>query len=243
MKSPIQFNADLGEGTGAEDLMMPFLSYCNIACGGHTGNVESITKCINLASKHEVKIGAHPSYPDTKNFGREVLDIPPYELEESLVQQLTLIKEIAHSLQIQIYHVKAHGALYHQVLNDMHTQEVFLRSVDNVFGKKIKIFLPSHASFQEVQIDSNRIIFEAFGDRKYNDQSQLLPRSLKGSVLQSVEDIYNQVELLTESSNIISDNNKKVIVQFDTICLHGDHPHLLDYFPKLVKRLKHNKLL
>ena len=67
----IDINADVGEGIGNEAELMPYLSSCNIACGGHAGSPEIIKTVIQLAKKHDVKIGAHPSFPDPQNFGRK----------------------------------------------------------------------------------------------------------------------------------------------------------------------------
>ena len=72
-KWSIDINCDVGEGVGNEDDLLPFISSCNIACGAHAGDIGSMEYVIGLAKKHHVKIGAHPSYPDKTNFGRQVL--------------------------------------------------------------------------------------------------------------------------------------------------------------------------
>ena len=63
----VNINADLGEGTGVENEIMPMLNSCSIACGGHTGDLDSMNSTVEIALKHKVKIGAHPSYPDKKD--------------------------------------------------------------------------------------------------------------------------------------------------------------------------------
>ena len=74
-KVEIDINADVGEGMGNDALIMPYISSCNIACGGHAGNRETIEKVVELAVQNNVAIGAHPSYPDKENFGRVSLSI------------------------------------------------------------------------------------------------------------------------------------------------------------------------
>ena len=64
----IDINCDVGEGVVNELAIMPMISSCNSACGGHAGDTASIKETISLASLHRVHIGAHPSYPDIKNF-------------------------------------------------------------------------------------------------------------------------------------------------------------------------------
>ena len=89
----VDINADLGEGIGNEEMLMPFLSSCNIACGGHAGDKSIIQEVLKLAKQHNVKVGAHPSFPDRENFGRKIMDIDPKELKVSLLQQIHVLKE------------------------------------------------------------------------------------------------------------------------------------------------------
>ena len=67
----IDLNADVGEGVGNDAQLMPFLSSCNIACGVHAGGTDTIADTIGLAILHNVKIGAHPSFPDRNNLAEK----------------------------------------------------------------------------------------------------------------------------------------------------------------------------
>ena len=84
----MDLNCDLGEGLGNEHLLMPFISSCNIACGGHAGSVDIMDRVIGLAIENNVKIGAHPSFEDKVNFGRVILNISNGELMQSLTRQM-----------------------------------------------------------------------------------------------------------------------------------------------------------
>lgn len=90
----VDINCDVGEGMGNEADIFPFISSCNIACGGHAGDVQSMREVILLTQKYRVKIGAHPSYPDKANFGREVMDIPADALIQSIRDQLDTFNSI-----------------------------------------------------------------------------------------------------------------------------------------------------
>ena len=71
----IDINADLGEGLNNEHMLMPYISSCNLACGGHAGDENLMTSVAKLAKRYKVKIGAHPSFPDRENFGRSIVDM------------------------------------------------------------------------------------------------------------------------------------------------------------------------
>ena len=66
----LDLNCDMGEGMSNDELVLPFISSANIACGYHAGNQDIMKKVVDLCMEHEVLIGAHPSYPDRENFGR-----------------------------------------------------------------------------------------------------------------------------------------------------------------------------
>ena len=126
-KLQIDINADVGEGIGNEDLLMPYLSSCNIACGGHAGDESTMKSVVELAKQYQVKIGAHPSFPDRKNFGRVVMDIAHDVLLDSLKVQLKTLLAICNSNGVKIHHVKPHGALYNLAVYDEVIAEVILK--------------------------------------------------------------------------------------------------------------------
>ena len=121
INNKIRINSDLGEGTGVEKDIMPFLSSCSIACGGHTGDKSSMTDTILIAKKYGVNIGAHPSYPDKENFGRKNISISHADLSNSLMSQIDELDRIAGSSETSLNHIKLHGALYNFSANDLET--------------------------------------------------------------------------------------------------------------------------
>jgi UPF0271 protein len=84
----IDLNCDMGEGMKTDALIMPWISSANIACGGHAGDERSMQETIHTAKKYKVAIGAHPSYPDSTNFGRVEMNIPHDELYKQVFQQI-----------------------------------------------------------------------------------------------------------------------------------------------------------
>ena len=92
----IHLNCDLGEGGKYDAQLMPHISACNIACGGHAGDAKTMLKTVLLAMEYNVEIGAHPSYPDTENFGRRPLEITENDLKRSIQEQLFSLHEIVN---------------------------------------------------------------------------------------------------------------------------------------------------
>ena len=136
----IDINCDVGEGIENEHLLMPYISSCNIACGGHFGDQFTIDKTIQLAIDNNVKIGAHPSFPDKENFGRKIMDISDVELQESLILQMQLFKKRAALKNAIIHHVKPHGELYNLIAVDQEKAILFVNAIQQVF-ENVKVYV------------------------------------------------------------------------------------------------------
>ena len=103
-------NCDLGENSSHEHsnvdgAVMPFIDQANIACGYHAGDSGTMAQTIDCALQHNVTIGAHPSYPDRKNFGRISMDIPLKELINLVKVQIGTLIEIGKKVGANVSYV------------------------------------------------------------------------------------------------------------------------------------------
>src|SRR5688500_18309234 len=113
-------NCDLGEGEprARTEALMRVITSANVACGGHAGDLASMERCVALAKKFKVRLGAHPGTADRAGFGRGELKITPAELELLLLQQVGTLERIARAHGVKLHHIKLHGALYHATERD-----------------------------------------------------------------------------------------------------------------------------
>lgn len=223
-KQTIDINCDLGEGSGNDALLMPFISSCSIACGGHYGDKETIAATIRLAKKHHVKVGAHPSFPDKENFGRKIMTLTKSELEDSIYHQLKTFQEVCKKEGIPINHIKLHGALYNLAAKDEQTALAVLNTI-----KKTKIKAAIYAPYQSALANIARpnfdVIFEGFADRKYHSDLQLVARSKNGAVISEPTVAWKQVQHILEKGTVLSIEGEKVKIAAQTFCIHGDQPN------------------
>ena len=117
MKQKIDINCDLGESYGAftvgnDAKIMPYITSANVACGFHAGDPKTIANTINLAKKHRVAVGAHPSFPDIMGFGRREMQLTPEEARDYTIYQVSAVQGFARAAGTGLQHVKPHGALY-----------------------------------------------------------------------------------------------------------------------------------
>jgi len=234
----IDFNCDLGEGFGNEGAIMPFISSCNIACGGHAGDRQSMKNTLILAKEHGVKAGAHPSYPDRENFGRKIIPIPNAALRQSLVRQIKTLKRIAAGLQIPLQHIKFHGALYHQAAHDPETAGLVVDMIKNYFLPYL-LYVPYPSLVAKLAAEAGlKTKYEVFADRNYNTDFQLLNRNHPNSLILNQEAVLEHVERIVKDKQIKTISGELLSVKVDTLCLHGDHPLSILLAPAIHEKLK-----
>ena len=233
----IDINCDLGEGLDNEHIIMPLISSCNISCGAHAGSIEIMDKVIQLAVKHKVKIGAHPSFPDRKNFGRKVLDISNSDLQKSLEDQLTILKDRALLQNATIHHVKPHGALYNLIAVNREKASVVIAAVQHVF-EAVKLYVPYQSRIEEVANQSGvEIIYEAFADRRYNEDLSLVSRTLSNALIVDKHEVLKQVQKISDKQLVTTVNFHEKKIKASTFCIHGDTKNAIELLQYLHKYL------
>ena len=220
----IDINADVGEGIGNEAELLPLISSCNIACGGHAGDINTMRDVVQLAKQHGVKIGAHPSFPDKENFGREIIKMPYAALFATIKDQIKVLKTIAREEQVLLHHVKPHGALYNLAIHDTSTAEVIIEVMKR-FHQPLKLYVPFGSVIAKLAIQENiPITYEAFADRNYNEDLSLVSRKKPDALITSSEDMFNHVYGMIVHQKVVTISGVEVALKADTFCIHGDNP-------------------
>ncbi|WP_186756747.1 5-oxoprolinase subunit PxpA [Echinicola salinicaeni] len=224
----IDINSDLGEGSSADAAIMQFISSCNIACGGHAGNENSMIKTIKYAMQHQVSIGAHPSYPDPENFGREVMDISIEELEMSILDQIFTFKDLLTDQNGQLHHIKAHGALY----NESATNEPIAHLLVKIMKKHfpgILLYVPYNSVIAELaQKEGIPVWYEIFADRNYEDNLKLVSRKKPNAVLHDTHEVLKHLELMIRKEKVKTISGNILPIKAHTVCVHGDNETALN---------------
>ena len=219
----MKLNCDLGEGAGIEQAVMPFIDQASIACGVHAGDLDLIGQTMALAQQHGVSIGAHPGYPDREHFGRVSMNLSPEEINTLVAQQLEGITQMG-----AVDYVKPHGALYHDMMRD---KKVLPAIQSAIGGRKLMVqALPGGKN------EGEGVIFEAFADRRYVDSGELLSRNEERSLL-SEDETLEQVRLLVEEGIVRTISGKRLELQAQSLCVHGDNPAGVGVVPLIRKIL------
>lgn len=220
----IDLNSDLGEGCGDDETLLTIVSSCNIACGGHAGDAESMARTVSLAIANGVVVGAHPAYPDREGFGRESGFMRGDALYESLTAQVTELADIAADLGAKLAHVKPHGALYNDAVHDAALADVIARVTAEAPGEPALMGMAGTELERSARRHGLRFIAEAFIDRAYEPDGTLVSRKEPGAVHEDMNVATTQAVRLATDGDVTARDGSQVRVRADTLCIHSDTP-------------------
>ncbi len=231
----MKLNCDLGEFKENNDAeIMPYIDMANIACGFHGSDPLTIKKTIQLAAKHNVIIGAHPSYPDIENFGRQSMTLADDELIAIIQYQIGALQSLCHAENTHVTYVKPHGALYNDMMKDEQIFTLICRAISQLNRNSSQPLtlmiqaLKNTTAFEQIaKAHTIELLFEAFADRAYQDNGLLVPRSEAGAVLSNNEAVIQRCKSLINKQPLLSINQKPIEFHLDALCVHGDTPNAL----------------
>jgi 5-oxoprolinase (ATP-hydrolysing) subunit A len=222
-------NCDMGEGIGNDELIMPYITSANIACGYHAGDEKIMRQTILLAKKHNVKIGAHPSFLDRGNFGRTEIKASAKEVYELVSAQIHLLQKTASENGSSLHHVKPHGALYNMAAKDKELAKAIAEAVKNADENLVLYGLSKSYLISEAIALGLHTANEVFADRTYQDDGSLTPRSKPNALIQNTDGAIQQVLMMVNEGKVRTVSGKEIAIVAETICIHGDGEHAVEF--------------
>lgn len=238
MRTAIDLNCDLGEGCAHDLELMPWISSASIACGLHAGDARSMRDTVRACLRHEVAIGAHPSFPDRTHFGRRELALADDDLRATLRYQLGALQAIAQAEGGRLQHVKPHGALYNLSARDVHTAALIAEVVRGFDPTLALVGLAGSASIEAAREAGLVAVEEAFAERRYQADASLCPRSEPDACIESIEEAVAQARQLLREGTVNARDGRRVPIHADTLCLHGDRDDVVALAARLRRALE-----
>jgi len=221
-------NCDMGESfgifrTGDDENIAPHIQLANIACGVHGGDPMTIRKTVNLALRHGLKIGAHPSLPDHAGFGRREMKIGPEDLRDNLVYQIGALKGFVDASGGALNHVKLHGVIYSMSGRDRTLARAVCDAIEP-FGLAL-IGLPDTQLEAEAAARGIPFLPEFFVDLPVDDDGRLVVAKDKPLDLGWVAE---RLRHALRKGEVISTGGKPFPIRFASIGVHLDMPNAAD---------------
>lgn len=225
----VDLNADLAEGFGVwalgdDDAMLDIVTSANLACGFHAGNPVGLAATCRAAEKRGVRIGAQVGYFDLAGFGRRRIEVDPAELTADVIYQIGALQALARAAGTALVYVKPHGALYNTIVSDRAQARAVAEAVYAVDPGLPVLGLTGSVFFDEARRLGLRTVAEAFADRAYQPDGQLVSRREPGSVLHDPELIAQRVLGMVQTGTVTACDGTVIRVDVESFCVHGDSP-------------------
>lgn len=225
----VDLNADLAEGFGVWQLgddaaMLDVVTSANLACGFHAGNPVGLARTCAAAARQGVRIGAQVGYFDLAGFGRRRIDVEPEELAADVVYQIGALQALTRTSGSVLGYVKPHGALYNTIVEHRDQARAVAEAVHAADPNLPVLGLAGSVFFEEARRVGLRTVAEAFADRAYRPDGQLLSRAEPGAVLRDPDEIARRVLTMVDTGTVTAVDGSMVPIEVESICVHGDSP-------------------
>ena len=243
----ININCDLGEtskfcSTENDPLLLGIVNSANIACGYHAGDEPTMQKTIEISKKNGVSIGAHPSFNDPENFGRERMNLTEYEIRKLIIDQYEILQKVASTHGEMISHVKPHGALNNMACEDIDLATILAKTIKDI-NKDLIYLVPTGSKMQEAAKRLNmKFACEIFADRNYEDDGNLVSRKKSHALITDPEQAKKHVLKMVQTQSLNCHSGKQIPCEIDSVCIHGDNLTSLATAKSVTKNLVENGL-
>ena len=225
----VDLNADLAEGFGIwtlgdDDALLDIVTSANLACGFHAGNPVGLARACRAAAARGVRIGAQVGYFDLAGFGRRRIEVAPAELSADVIYQIGALQALARAAGTTLGYVKPHGALYNTIVTDSDQARAVAEAVHANDPTLPVLGLAGSVFFTEARRLGLRTVAEAFADRAYQPDGQLISRSDAGAVLTDPAQIAERVLSMVTTGSVTAVDGSVVAIEVESVCVHGDSP-------------------
>ena len=243
----ININCDLGEkskhhSNKHDPDLLKIVNSANVACGYHAGDEETMNQVIEISKKNDVSIGAHPSFNDPENFGRERMNLSSSEIEKLIIDQFEILEKIATKHGENVSHIKPHGALNNMACEDIELATILAKTIKGI-SKDLIYLVPTGSKMQEAakKLDM-KIACEIFADRNYEDDGNLVSRKKPHALITDPEIAKKHVLTMVKNQAINCHSGKQIPCEIDSVCIHGDNESSLSTANSIKKNLVENGL-
>ena len=243
----ININCDLGEkskhhSNKYDPDLLEIVNSANIACGYHAGDEETMSQVIEISKKNGVSIGAHPSFNDPENFGRERMNLSSSEIKKLITDQYEILQKIALKYGENVSHIKPHGALNNMACENIELATVLAKTIKDI-NKDLIYLVPTGSKMQEAakKLDM-KFACEIFADRNYEDDGNLVSRKKSHALITDPEQAKKHVLKMVKTQSLNCHSGKQIPCEIDSVCIHGDNLSSLATAKSIKENLAENGL-
>jgi len=222
-------NCDMGESfslyhMGNDANLMPYIDQANVACGFHASDPNHMRATVELAVRHDVRIGAHVAPPDLAGFGRREMKIEEEEMLNIILYQIGALDAFCKQAGTRLSHIKPHGALYHTAARSAELAALLGAVVAETAPGARLVGPPGSALASAAAGAGIAFTGEGFADRAYGDDGDLVARTAPGAIVSDPGAAARQAVQLACEGKVETRSGQTLALRIQTLCLHGDTP-------------------
>ena len=243
----ININCDLGEKSKLhsnenDPALLEIVNSANVACGYHAGDEDTMREVIKISKNRGVSIGAHPSFNDPDNFGRERMNLSENEIRKLIIDQYEILQKIAQENNENVTHMKPHGALNNMACEDLELATILAKVIYEI-DKDLIYLVPTGSKMEIAAKKLNmKIACEIFADRNYEDDGNLVSRKKPHALIIDPEQAKKHVLNMVKNQAINCHSGKQIPCEIDSVCIHGDNQSSLATAVSIKNNLLENGL-
>ena len=244
----ININCDLGEksklhSNESDPELLKIVNSANIACGYHAGDEDTMNEVIKISKNNGVSIGAHPSFKDPENFGRERMNLSDSEIRKLIIDQYKILENIAVKHGENVTHIKPHGALNNMACENIELATILAKTINEI-NKELIYLVPTGSKMEEAAKKLNmKIACEIFADRNYEDDGNLVSRKKPHALITNPDEAKKHVLSMVKNQALNCHSGKQIPCEIDSVCIHGDNVSSLNTAKSIKLNLVENGLI
>ena len=223
--------------------LLKIVNSANIACGYHAGDEDTMNEVIKISKNNGVSIGAHPSFKDPENFGRERMNLSDSEIRKLIIDQYKTLENIAIKHGTNVTHIKPHGALNNMACEDIGLATTLAKAINEI-NKELIYLVPTGSKMEEAAKKLNmKIACEIFADRNYEDDGNLVSRKKPHALITNPDEAKKHVLSMVKNQALNCHSGKQIPCEIDSVCIHGDNISSLNTAKSIKINLVENGLI
>jgi UPF0271 protein len=215
----IDFNCDLAQSFGiyknsSESRLLDYVSSVNIACGFHAGDPLTIKEALLRAKEENIVVGAHIGFDDIQGFGYRQMELDSDELEALVMYQVGALMTFAKSYNMEIEHVRPHGAMYRQAAEDLEFSRVIAKAIKRC-SKWLIYYGATGENLAQIGEEENiQVAHEVHLEKIYDEDGNI---DFSARDLENTEISIQRLKELLQNSQVSNNVGGKTIVRADSI--------------------------
>ena len=201
-----------------------------------------MNQVVKISKKNSVTIGAHPSFNDPENFGRQRMNLLSGDVRKLIIDQYEILQKIAENYGDKVTHIKPHGALNNMACEDIELATTLAKAINEI-SKDLIYLVPTGSKMEEAAKKLNmKIACEIFADRNYEDDGNLVSRKKPHALITNPEEAKKHVLNMVKNQSLNCHSGKQIPCEIDSVCIHGDNESSLATAKSIKDNLLENGL-